>query len=102
MEKYKVRQVPDQSGRILRSVGNTLEIHDWQRPSASADYKCQLLAVEREVARRSETLKAHGFENSSRLAVSGAYEPDLILIALAALTLGGAVLPAGSASSSRR
>ena len=26
MEKYKVRQVPEQLGRILRSVGNTLEI----------------------------------------------------------------------------
>jgi hypothetical protein len=26
MEEYKVRQVPDQSGRILRSVGYTLEI----------------------------------------------------------------------------
>jgi hypothetical protein len=49
--------------------------------------------VEREVARRTVTLKIYGFENSSRLAVSGAYEPDLIFIALAALTLGGMVLP---------
>jgi hypothetical protein len=51
--------------------------------------------VEGEVAWRAETLDAHGFDSGSRLAVSGAYEPDLIFIALAAATLGGAVLPVG-------
>jgi hypothetical protein len=49
--------------------------------------------VDHTVARRTETLKAHGFGVGSRLAVSGAYEPELIFISLAAYALGGTVLP---------
>jgi hypothetical protein len=38
MEEYKVRQVPDQSGRILRSVGYTLEI----QTGLAGDFSCHL------------------------------------------------------------
>jgi hypothetical protein len=93
------------AGRL--SVGNEgalVRLHHW---SAAAPDDVALLHkrrgrwkafrwtdAENEVARLTETLAEHGFGSGSRLAVSGAYEPDLIFIALAATALGGSVLPA--------
>src|ERR1700709_30037 len=93
------------AGRL--SVGNEgalVRLHHW---SAAAPDDVALLHkrrgrwkafrwtdAENEVARLTETLAEHGFGSGSRLAVSGAYEPDLVFIALAATAFGGLVLPA--------
>ncbi|TBV01802.1 AMP-binding protein [Phytopseudomonas dryadis] len=45
--------------------------------------------VLREVERKAAALRQQGFGAGSRLAVSGAYEPTLLLLALAAKQLGG-------------
>jgi len=51
------------------------------------------LDVQREVARLRDSLARNGASDGVRLAVSGAYEPDLIFISLAAYALDGQVFP---------
>ncbi|WP_128607653.1 MULTISPECIES: AMP-binding protein [unclassified Pseudomonas] len=46
----------------------------------------------RDVERLADGLRQQGFTEDSRLAVSGAFEPNLLLLALAALQLGGELL----------
>jgi long-subunit acyl-CoA synthetase (AMP-forming) len=48
--------------------------------------------VLRDVERLADGLRQHGFSADSRLALSGAFEPDLLLLALAAQHIGGAVM----------
>lgn len=48
--------------------------------------------IDREVARLAAVLRARARGAEVRLAVSGAYEPDLLILALAALSTGGEVL----------
>src|SRR5471030_19523 len=46
----------------------------------------------RDVERLADGLRQQGFTEESRLALSGAFEPDLLLLALAARHVGGEVL----------
>ncbi|MBO0494770.1 AMP-binding protein [Pseudomonas sp. Marseille-Q1929] len=46
----------------------------------------------RDVERLADGLRQQGFNEQSRLALSGAFEPNLLLLALAAQTVGGQVL----------
>lgn len=46
----------------------------------------------RDVERLADGLRQQGFSESSRLALSGAFEPNLLLLALAAQSVGGEVL----------
>lgn len=48
--------------------------------------------VLRDVERLADGLRQQGFDEDSRLAVSGAFEPNLLLLALAAQHIGGEVL----------
>jgi long-subunit acyl-CoA synthetase (AMP-forming) len=48
--------------------------------------------VLRDVERLADGLRQHGFSEDSRLALSGAFEPDLLLLALAAQHIGGQLL----------
>lgn len=48
--------------------------------------------VLRDVERLADGLRQQGFSDASRLALSGAFEPDLLLLALAAQHIGGQVL----------
>ncbi|VVP66737.1 hypothetical protein PS918_00438 [Pseudomonas fluorescens] len=48
--------------------------------------------VLRDVERLADGLRQQGFSEDSRLAVSGAFEPDLLLLALAAQQVGGQLL----------
>ncbi|WP_448107290.1 AMP-binding protein [Pseudomonas azerbaijanoccidentalis] len=48
--------------------------------------------VLRDVERLSDGLRQQGFDEDSRLAVSGAFEPNLLLLALAAQQVGGQLL----------
>lgn len=48
--------------------------------------------VLRDVERLADGLRQHGFTEDSRLALSGAFEPDLLQLALAAQHIGGKVL----------
>lgn len=51
--------------------------------------------VLRDVERLADGLRQQGFDERSRLAVSGAFEPNLLLLALAAQQAGGQVLAIG-------
>lgn len=46
----------------------------------------------RDVERLADGLRQQGFDEQSRLALSGAFEPNLLLLALAAQAIGGQVL----------
>ncbi|MCJ7958324.1 MAG: acyl-CoA synthetase [Pseudomonas sp.] len=46
----------------------------------------------RDVERLADGLRQHGFGEQSRLALSGAFEPNLLLLALAAQSVGGQVV----------
>lgn len=46
----------------------------------------------RDVERLADGLRQQGFNEQSRLVLSGAFEPDLLLLALAAQSIGGTVL----------
>ena len=55
-------------------------------------YAWRWLDVLRDVERLADGLRQQGFSAQSRLALSGTFEPDLLLLALAAQSAGGQVL----------
>ena len=55
-------------------------------------YAWRWIDVLRDVERLSDGLRQQGFGETSRLALSGAFEPNLLLLALAAQSIGGQVL----------
>lgn len=55
-------------------------------------YAWRWIDVLRDVERLGDGLRQQGFNEQSRLALSGAFEPNLLLLALAAESIGGQVL----------
>ncbi len=55
-------------------------------------YAWRWIDVLRDVERLADGLRQRGFAETSRLALSGAFEPNLLLLALAAQSVGGQVL----------
>ena len=96
-------QVLEWPAERLDNLPNALEqLHHWAQitPLRTALrhkrqgqwYAWRWIDTLRDVERLADGLRQQGFNEQSRLALSGAYEPNLLLLALAAQSVGGQVL----------
>ena len=94
---------PEWPAELLDNLPKALEqLHHWAQitPLHTALrhkrqgqwYAWRWIDVLRDVERLADGLRQQGFNEQSRLALSGAFEPNLLLLALAAESIGGQVL----------
>lgn len=87
---------------LLQLPGALEQLHHWAQVSPLHNalrhkrhghwYAWRWIDVLRDVERLADGLHQQGFNQHSRLALSALFEPDLLLLALAALSIGGKVL----------
>lgn len=87
-----VDQVPDEALALVQRWAAQQPLGIALRHRRRGQWKAwRWIDVSREVERKAALLTQQGFTAGSRLALSGAYEPTLLLLALAAKRLGGHV-----------
>lgn len=103
VHELKRPQALEWPAELLGSLPKALEqLHHWAQitPLHTALrhkrqgqwYAWRWIDVLRDVERLADGLRQQGFSEQSRLALSGAFEPNLLMLALAAQSVGGQVL----------